>query len=441
MALLLIPISLLGVLLTTSLLYGIAATAPSIHHDVYTRRPLSPIAGFYSTKWISGPEAKESVHISSLHRANTHLPIRVKLRWRSSSMSTAPDLKPSMSERNTETTVTTMKRFSVQLPPPLSSPSRTSSVESPKTISPRDTLERPDPNNFLVALAAQERRVLELKEELQKAETDLTKLKRQWAHHEATRKRQEIRQQAESKRMMGSHDKDISMVQEIRSANELARRTSTIVKTKQSQRKVFQGGRHTRALSLLSPTSLVNRGSVWGDDGSGTRKVTTASGPMTATPQFSAPMHGHVARPESSKEDIVTASKQIIGDIKEGLWTFIEDLRQATVGDEAVSASRSRQMDLGTELSAQAKVITLGSAPTPRKKCPARNTTAPPPKQPQAQIISPPLPLQTMDMSSPSSSPSSDDEGWDNWDSPPSKNKPSITEITSPTQHSTPSLR
>ena len=51
-----------------------------------------------------------------------------------------------------------------------------------------------DSNTFLTALASQERRVLELKEELQKAETDLEKLKRQWTTHEAAKKRNELRQ-------------------------------------------------------------------------------------------------------------------------------------------------------------------------------------------------------------------------------------------------------
>jgi hypothetical protein len=41
-----------------------------------------------------------------------------------------------------------------------------------------------DSNGFLVALASRERKVLELKEELQKAEDDLKKVKKQWAHHD-----------------------------------------------------------------------------------------------------------------------------------------------------------------------------------------------------------------------------------------------------------------
>ena len=43
--------------------------------------------------------------------------------------------------------------------------------------------------NFLTAIAAQERRVLELKEDLVRAEADLRKLKVQWAQHEAQKKR------------------------------------------------------------------------------------------------------------------------------------------------------------------------------------------------------------------------------------------------------------
>lgn len=41
-----------------------------------------------------------------------------------------------------------------------------------------------DSNGILVALASQERKVLELREELQKAEDDLKKLKKQWTHHD-----------------------------------------------------------------------------------------------------------------------------------------------------------------------------------------------------------------------------------------------------------------
>src|SRR5436190_17297459 len=54
-----------------------------------------------------------------------------------------------------------------------------------------------DGYDFLTTLAAQERKVLELKEELQKAETELATLKRQWAMGEKGRKRTEIVHHAE----------------------------------------------------------------------------------------------------------------------------------------------------------------------------------------------------------------------------------------------------
>jgi hypothetical protein len=42
-------------------------------------------------------------------------------------------------------------------------------------------------NEFIIAIAAQERRVLELKEELAQAEVELAKLKKQWASEEVYR--------------------------------------------------------------------------------------------------------------------------------------------------------------------------------------------------------------------------------------------------------------
>ena len=451
MALLLIPISLFGLLLITGLLYAVTDAAAPIQHDIYTNHSLSPIAGFCLAEWTSGSEEKESVYMPDPYQRRSQSPIRVTLHWRSNSMSAVTDTKPSTSGEHAETSQRTTKRFSIQLPPVSSNSNRISpSAESPpKMISPKDTIEKPDANDFLVALAAQERRVLELKEELQKAETDLTKLKRQWAHHEAMRKRQEIRQQAESRRLMSSPDKDVGlMAQEMKSASELARRNSIILKPKQTpQRKVFQGGRHTRALSLLSPTSLVNRGSIWEDGEATASRSKIESGPMTASPRISASLHGHIKKSDPLKEDIVAAGKQIMGDIKEGLWTFIEDLRQATVGDEALSASRSRQTDLSAIQSAPQQAIILSSAPTPRKKSPSSKTAAPPqPPQPPPSnpiktqpspqtTLSPALisPPQLSSKEQPSHAPSSsssfsfsssssgDEESWDNWDSPPLK--------------------
>ena len=48
-------------------------------------------------------------------------------------------------------------------------------------------------SGFLTSLAAQERRLLELREELQRAELELSHLKTQWAQYEAGRMRSELR--------------------------------------------------------------------------------------------------------------------------------------------------------------------------------------------------------------------------------------------------------
>ena len=51
----------------------------------------------------------------------------------------------------------------------------------------------PNDSAFLTALAAHERRVLELREELAKAEQELRRLKQTWAAHEAHKKRHDAR--------------------------------------------------------------------------------------------------------------------------------------------------------------------------------------------------------------------------------------------------------
>ena len=43
------------------------------------------------------------------------------------------------------------------------------------------------------------------------------------------------------------------------------------------------------------------------------------------------------------RDDLVNTGRQFIGDLREGLWTFIEGLRQATVGEEAASNATSRR--------------------------------------------------------------------------------------------------
>ena len=109
-------------------------------------------------------------------------------------------------------------------------------------------------DNFLTALATQERRVLELKEELQKAEIDLRKLKKQWAAHEAKKKRNEARNLEQLQPLKTSLSESAANHDEspVLASRELDRRKTLSSSMRSSQRKVFSGSRHTRTLSLLS---------------------------------------------------------------------------------------------------------------------------------------------------------------------------------------------
>ena len=231
-----------------------------------------------------------------------------------------------------------------------SSPQSLSHPPSPDTQKPAST----DSNTFLTALAAQERRVLELKEELEKAEGDLLKLKKQWALHEASKKRSEIRH-VEQLRLLPSpsHSTSEKANEGSRVSREEERWRAMYFKTRQPQRKVFEGGRHTRALSLLSPTSLANRGVIINQIGgidSGIMDGSVRCVPNSAVSEtLSGTSHIRGQQSHGTRDDLVNTGKQLVGDLREGLWTFIEDLRQATVGDEAVTEARSRQLqDSGT---------------------------------------------------------------------------------------------
>ncbi|PNS16551.1 hypothetical protein CAC42_285 [Sphaceloma murrayae] len=263
------------------------------------------------------------------------------------------------------------KRFTLTLPitanlnafqpSGLPSPTRsTAAAVTPSEDAARPTT--PSEPNFLTALAAQERRVLELKEELVKAEQVLHKLKKEWAMYEVNKKRQDIRdsrkarsarhgQQASSAASIKSNESD---AQSDRAAREAEQRRAMHYQAKTAQRKVFSGSKHARALSLLSPDPMDGRFPQ-------TLPAHNADGPTAALiprdgVQPSAPrtvphqrvMSGEMRRSKSAEEYadnidmpqevLIRAGRQMASDFKDGLWTFLEDLRQVTVGDEAAAA-------------------------------------------------------------------------------------------------------
>ena len=184
--------------------------------------------------------------------------------------------------------------------------------------------------------------MLELREELNRAESDLAKLKKQWATHEAYRKRSE-RRNIEPLRpisIIADPQEDAAT----RRSVELDRRKALLLgqltqqnTPEKSRRRVFRGG-HTRTLSLLSPTKV---------DGFSVHEDL----PETLKSRFEENDSPYINRyapitptqlskraswaPRSTVQP--TGVKQIAQDLRHGLWTFMEDLRQATVGEEPIT--------------------------------------------------------------------------------------------------------
>ena len=466
MTLILIPTTLLAILVLTSVLASV------------TRQPLSllpvlttPLLGLGSG-WVPA-QLESTVEPSVVEIPVIEGPIRLQLRWRSASatriasmspkrldMPPPPLPHPSQDIPQAQVNARSMKRLSMQLSlqgsndvkeilsaTTMASPESETPLTTPASTRPAT----PDTNDFLTALAAQERRVLELKEELERAEADLTKLKKQWAVHEATKKRNELRH-VEPLRPLKSPKKDTFSSQPAtsKSTGEDSRRRAMSIRTKQPQRTVFEGGRHTRTLSLLSPTSLENRSNV---SASLNSKVESKNRipPKKAIPRIStAPLAHSAQQSRGTRDDLVYTGKQFVGDLKDGLFNFIEDLRAATVGDEAISAARSKQIE-----SLHGVALARSSSRNMDQKTPNKASTLPG-KKPStkdsgkaeaAENISPTtIPtlqdteqhladdsevkkaVQTNQSSKASKSESTeaveleeDDEGWSNWDSPPHK--------------------
>ncbi|KAL2269679.1 hypothetical protein VTJ83DRAFT_1863 [Remersonia thermophila] len=257
-----------------------------------------------------------------------------------SPQSNGDDLIETRSSRSASTTSRSTKRLSLTLPiaPPNPYPTRPAPASSTAATFPLTPLDTPhmasplDPSDFITAIAAQERRVLELREELREAEAELAKLKKQWATHEAYKKRGPRRHAAEH--VPASVDNQDETA--VRRSLELDRRKALLTQQSQqatpekSRRRVFTGS-HTRTLSLLSPSK---------PDETFSEKDGEANMSKTDSTPGSAPLtpSGVPKRASWAPRSTQTAGvKQLAEDLKAGLWTFMEDLRQATVGDEPIT--------------------------------------------------------------------------------------------------------
>lgn len=309
-----------------------------------------------------------------------------------------------------------------------------------------------DSNSFLTALAAQERRVLELREELHKANEDLEKLKRQWATHEATKKKNELRH---LQQLQPINTPPLSSVMpsdddSARASRGVDRRRITPSSIKPSHRKVFAGSRHTQALSLLSPKDTQSHSKllVREKELSKLHQATANDVAVPATVPELSPLDTESGSDDSyrgpqkdQKDVILETGKQLVGDFRHGLWSFFEDFKQLTVGDEGINTAGLRNPS----------VIAPGNMPRPHNmkqdgiafgESPARmegvsKVVQEPSRKPRTEVfgskqrIGRPLdrPMEAVEppLKSTGISPEggnnanacdSDDSGWDDWDTP-----------------------
>ncbi|KAI1632047.1 hypothetical protein F4809DRAFT_121645 [Biscogniauxia mediterranea] len=259
------------------------------------------------------------------------------------------------SSRSTSSASRNTNRLSLTLP--IAPPSAVSSRPTPTTSVPptpvdTSTLNSPiDPNDFIIAIAAQERRVLELREELGRAESELKNLQKQYTLSKQYRKRPSNRNIEPTRGIapvLAHHDENDDITAARRST-ELERRKAVLLAQSQAsprdhKRTVIRGG-HTRTLSLLSPTRSSSDISPHEDqDLLRSPDLYTKRTPNPATLNKRATW-APLPTPQSN------GVKQIANDFKQGLWTFVEDLRQATVGDEAISGTTHRTSEMVSRLS------------------------------------------------------------------------------------------
>jgi len=227
----------------------------------------------------------------------------------------------------------------------LSFPIAPSAYASPHTPTTPTDYAAPSPNDsmvFLTGLAAQERRVLELREELAKAETELAKLKRQWSIHEATKKRHELLQ---TEIIRGAAGDVAEGIKSPTVEEHEARRRAALAKLTQASTRSVTSQRHHRTLSLLSPQRASypqprdlqdNAEPVRGP--TPVRRSDTLpiqpTRPLSMTETSSPSVGAAFGIKRNSQDVIMRTGKQMAEGFKEGLWAFVEDLRQATVGED-----------------------------------------------------------------------------------------------------------
>ncbi|POR36031.1 Uncharacterized protein TPAR_03784 [Tolypocladium paradoxum] len=330
-------------------------------------------------------------------------------------------------------------RLSLTLPiaPPTSDPSRPALISAatpsiPPTPVETSTVTSPsDANEFIIAIAAQERRVLELREELARAEADLVALKKEWTSKEPYHKRGASSHVDLQRNVAPGPTNDDTAAS--RRSVELDRRKLLLQNQNQgtptqNRRRVLRGG-HTRTLSLLSPARTNSEFSVREDSSQEEMKLPPLD---RRTAQLTNPALSKRAswQPRSAQNSPVVP--QLVEDFKLGLRAFVEDIRQITVGDEPVTGRGTPAQQPGGAMNRG----TPGDPEKPRSGHAARlkgstaldspnsGTSAP---TPASKSLAPSLekhkPTKSKHFSwTPLGFDSLDDNDWSNWESPgPSK--------------------
>lgn len=262
---------------------------------------------------------------------------------------------------------------------------------------PEDLRAEMDGPGILTLIAGQERRVMELKEELIKAESELSEFKKQWSQFERKKKAAESRNKPVNMGPVSARSTEDGQLEEEeiermkrrearekeRKMRDLALREAAVVGDKAGANanggkgkggRVF-AGRHTRTLSLLQSTNPTGNESSEGDT---QHKPRSESTPVTGSvPQNQDTDESSRRQPRKSiskqptLQELISSSatgaaqlnlgktykelttagrkslppgtdvfvkqgKQVYDGINQGFWNFVEDIRQATVGDEAV---------------------------------------------------------------------------------------------------------
>lgn len=274
--------------------------------------------------------------------------------------------------------------------------------------------------------------MLELREELGRAEDELRRLKKQWAASDAYKKRASNNRNIDPLRAMarvpdGQWGYDDNAAD--RFTSELERRKAILLAQSQGtprehKRTVIRGG-HTRTLSLLSPTRPINGE----EDGRRSAELDSKPSPILSP----APLNKRATwAPRQSLP--ANGVNKIANDFKQGLWTFVEDLRQATVGDEGISGTTNRTSEMVSRLGRMdgdqdtiraSSAVTRGRIPFQPEpdssaETPGRSSTGSFSDRFQhRRTASRPEPKEKKRFSwQPLTFDNFDDEDWSNWDSP-----------------------